>query len=101
VAQAVAEGTPLSDAERRMLSFSESDPEVAVDPALVAALQAEITDEDYEAKIASLIERSWTRDVEADTDARALYRDALMTLSQGDHYLLVMLDRALGRHLRP
>ena len=32
---------------RQMLSFSESDPEVAVDPALVATLQAEISDEDY------------------------------------------------------
>jgi N-acetylglutamate synthase-like GNAT family acetyltransferase len=46
-----------------MLSFSESDPEFAVDAALVEKLQAEISDEDYQANIAGLLERSWKRDV--------------------------------------
>ena len=99
--QAVTEGTPLSDAERQMLSFSESDPEFVVDPALVEKLQAEISDEDYEAKIAGLIERSWKRNVETDSNAGNLYREAFTTLSRGDHYLLIMIDRALRRHLRP
>jgi hypothetical protein len=101
VAQAVREGAPLSDAERQMLSFSESDREFAVDPALVEKLQAEISDEEYEAKISGLIERSWKRDVETDGSAGTLYREAFTTLSQGDHYLLIMLDRALRRRLRP
>lgn len=100
-AQAAREGTPLSDAERQMLSFSESDPEFVVDPALVGKLQAEISDEDYEAKVAGLIERSWKRDVEADSDAGNVYREALTMLSQGDHYLLIMLRRALRKRLRP
>lgn len=100
-AQAVTEGTPLSDAERQMLSFSESDPEFAVDSALVEKLQAEISDEDYEAKIAGLIQRSWKRDVATDSYAGNLYREAFTTLSQGDHYLLLMIARALRRHLRP
>ena len=99
--QAVTEGTPLSDAERQMLSFSESDPEFVVDPALVEKLQAEISDEDYEAKIAGLIERSWKRNVETDSNAGNLYREVFTTLSRGDHYLLIMIDRALRRHLRP
>jgi hypothetical protein len=84
-----------------MLSFSESDPEFVVDPAVVEKLQAEISDEDYEAKIAGLIERSWKRDVEADSNAGNLYRGAFPALSQGDHYPLIMIDRALRRHLRP
>jgi hypothetical protein len=84
-AQAETEGTPLSAAERQMLSFSESDPEFTVDPALVERLQAEISDEDYEAKVAGLIERSWHRDVEADNNAASLYREAYATLNQGDH----------------
>lgn len=99
--QALTEGTPLSDAERQMLSFSESDPEFAGEPALVEKLQAEISDEEYEAKIAGLIERSWKRDVETDANAGKLYREAFTTLSQGDHYLLTMIDRSLRRHLRP
>ena len=64
-------------------------------------LQAEISDEDYEAKVAGLIERSWNRDVETDNNAASLYRKAYATLNQGDHYLLIMIDRALRRHLRP
>ena len=101
IAQAVSEGVPLSDTERRMLSFSESDPEFVVSPGLVEKLQAEISDDAYEAKIAGLIEGVWKRDVESDSNARTVYREAVTILSQGDHYLLVMIDRALRRHLRP
>jgi hypothetical protein len=100
IAQAVTEGTPLSETERQMLSFSESDPQFIVTPGLVEKLRAEISDADYEAKIAGLIERPWKRDVEADSNARNLYRDAFTILNQGDHYLLVMIDRALSRQLR-
>ena len=100
VAQAVADGQPPSEAERYMLSFSESDPEFVVDPALVDQLAEEISDEDYEAKVVGLLERSWTHDVQSDTTARDSYREAYAVLSQGDHYLLVMIDRALGRRLR-
>lgn len=101
IGQAATEGIPLSDAEQRMLSFSESDPEFVVSPGLVEKLQAEISDDAYEAKIAGLIERAWKRDVESDSNARTVYHEAFTVLSQGDHYLLVMIDRALRRHLRP
>jgi hypothetical protein len=59
VKQAVTDGAPLSDAERQMLSLSESDPKFVVSPALVEKLQAEISDEDYETRVASLLDRSW------------------------------------------
>jgi len=55
VAQAATDGIPLSEAERQMLGFSESDPEYVVDPALVDRLEREISDDDYEAKVANLI----------------------------------------------
>jgi hypothetical protein len=67
IAQAAAEGVPLSDAEQRMLGFSESDPEFVVTPGLVEKLQAEMSDEAYEAKIAGLIEGAWQRDVESES----------------------------------
>jgi hypothetical protein len=101
LAQAVSEATPLSDAEQYMLSFSESDPEFVVNPALVDQLAEEISDEEYEAKVVGLLERSWTRDVASDDTARHSYREAYAVLSEGDHYLLVMIDHALGRRLRP
>jgi hypothetical protein len=96
VGQASAEGQPLSDNERWMLRFSESDPEFILDLHRVAQLDAEISDSDYEDKIVGLLERSYQRDASAGTDAQALYREASATLHQGDHYLLIMIDRALG-----
>jgi hypothetical protein len=96
VTQAVHEGSPLTEAERRMLSFSETDPESPVDRALVAQLEAEETDEQYEAKVTALLRRSYRRDVASDAKAGNLYREAHRVLRDGDHYLLVMLDRAFG-----
>lgn len=101
VAQAVREGKPLSDTARQMLGFSESDPEYEVDPALVERLESEISDDAYEAKVAGLLERAWTHDVASDGSARDRYRDAAAVLRQGDHYLAIMIERALGRELRP
>jgi hypothetical protein len=71
-----------------MLSFSESDSEFVVNPALVDQLAEEISDEEYEAKVVGLLERSWTRDVASDDTARHSYRKAYAVLSEGDRYLL-------------
>ena len=101
VAQAAREGQPLSENERWMLSFSESDPELVVDHARVAALAAEISDPDYENKIAGLIERACTADIASSPDALPSYREAFTVLNQGDHYLLIMLKRGLARWVRP
>jgi hypothetical protein len=101
VAQTAAEGRPLSEAERWMLSFSESDPEVVVDSALVERLAAEISDEDYETKITGLIERACERDAASTGGDLRDYREAYDVLNQGDHYLLVMLTPGLSRWLRP
>ena len=84
-----------------MLGFSESDPEYVVDPALVDRLASEISDDDYEAKVAALIKRAWKHDVESDPNARETYREALAVLNEGDHYIVIMIDRALGRESRP
>jgi hypothetical protein len=96
VAQAEAEGQPLSANERWMLRFSESDPDFVVDPARVEHLRREISDNDYEAKVAGLLERCYRRDIGADPRARATYAAAADTLRQGDHYLSIMIERALG-----
>lgn len=100
VAEAEHQGVILSESERRMLSWSELDPEFNVDPTLVEKLAAEISDEEYEAKISRLLDAVYRRDVETDPHARDTYRQAYSVLKQGDHYLLVMIDHALGRRLR-
>jgi len=96
VARAAAEGNPLSSAQRWMLSFSESDPEVAVDPDLVARCEAEISADEYEAKVTGLLQRSYEHDLTSGSVARDLYREAHAKLAEGDHYLLVMVAAALG-----
>jgi hypothetical protein len=101
LAQARTEQVRLSPAEQGMLSWSESDPEFKADPALVEQLAAELSDEEYEAKVAGLLERSYQRDVTSDSSARDRYREAYAILTRGDHYLVVMIRRALGRHVRP
>ena len=101
VAQAAAEGSPLSDAERQMLNFSESDPEFVVDPALIERLEAEISNDAYEVKVAGLVQRSYERDVAYDPAARDTYREAHTALKHGDHYLLIMIDRALASQRHP
>jgi hypothetical protein len=96
VGQARAEMHPLSDNERWMLRFSESDPEFTVDVARVHQFETEIADSDYEHKIAGLLRRAYQQDVSSDRGTEALYREASLTLHQGDHYLLVMIDQVLG-----
>ena len=101
LAKARAEQTRLSPAEQGMLSWSESDPAFTPDPALVEQLATELSDEEYEAKVAGLLSRSYQRDLTSDSAARNRYREAYSVLTRGDHYLVVMIRSALGRYLRP
>ena len=102
VAQARAEGTPLSSAEERMLSWSETepDPDIIIDPGLPAQLASEISDRKYEAKIRGLLARAFAGDIARAPGARAEWKHAIEVLHRGDHYILIMLDAAVGRRLR-
>jgi hypothetical protein len=99
--QARSEGRPLSDDERQMLFFSESDPEFVVDVEMVNRLEAAIPEDEYEAKIAGLFERRFAVDLARDSAALETWRQARAVLSEGDHYLQIMLDRAIARKLKP
>ena len=98
--EAKLEGVTLSKAEEQMLSWSESDPDFRADSALIEQL-TEISDEDYESKMSTLLAGAYRRDLESNPLARDEYRHAYSVLSQGDHYILVMIERSLGRRLRP
>jgi hypothetical protein len=100
LAQARAENVQLSDAERRMLSWSESDPDFIVDHQLPAQLASEMSAEEYERKVAGLLSRRFGVGVGADPAAEAQWRQAAEVLHQGDHYILVMLDEALGSRVK-
>ena len=100
LAQAEYEHMPLSNAERRMLSWSESDPHFTPDPALVDQLSSELSDEQYESKIAGLLARAYERDLKTNAAAKTEYTKAYSVLKQGDHYIVVMIDKSLRRRLR-
>jgi hypothetical protein len=100
IERARSEGVSLSAAERWMLLFSESDPEFDVDPRRVDELASEMSDEDYESKIAGLLERRYAADVATDMGARAVWQQAHSVLAQGDHYIQIMIDRAVGGNLK-
>jgi hypothetical protein len=95
-AQAKREGAPLSSDEEWMLSFSESDPDFDGDYDRAGAFDASVPASEYEAKIAGLALRAYQADFAADRSAYAEYKEAFNVLSQGDHYILIMLEQGLG-----
>ena len=101
VQQAGAEDVPLSANERLMLKWSESAPDSIADPDLVERLAAEISDEDYEDKSTGLLSRCYATEIAVDRGAKKAWAEAFATLNRGDHYVLVMINRALGRQLTP
>jgi hypothetical protein len=101
VEQAEREGVSLSEDERQMLLWSESAPDSVADAALAERLAAEISDADYESKIAGLLTSSFKADTTVDPDAQRTWGSAFSVLSRGDHYVLVMIEKALGTHLKP
>ncbi|MGB2717996.1 MAG: hypothetical protein WBC51_27665 [Vicinamibacterales bacterium] len=101
VQEAQREGVPLSEDERLMLLWSESAPDSVADPALAERLAAKISDAAYESKIVALLRSSFKRDAAVDPAAKEVWGTALSALSRGDHYVLVMINEAIGRHLKP
>ena len=92
------EGVLLSDDERQMLSWSESDPEfvAGMDPDLPTRLAEQISDEEYEAKVAGLLVRAYGEDVSRDPAAAETWRHVQAVLRQGDHYISIMIERAVS-----
>jgi hypothetical protein len=101
VSEAERQGLALSDAERKMLRWSEVEPGCVSGPMATAELAGEVSDDEYEAKISRLLEGAYERDIASDDGTRDAYKRAYSVLKAGDYYLLVMIDRALGRRLRP
>ncbi len=100
LAHAAVLGLPFSAGERYMLSWSESDPHFTQDAALTAAFEHETSEAEFEDKVARMIREAYARDLRSNPTARESWREAYAVLSKGDHYLLVMLRRALGWRLR-
>ena len=90
--QAEREGTPLTKVERKMLYFTEDS---GLSPSMAAVSEEfdrDYDQDDYEEKIGGLVSRLLVRpDATAQQDD---WDDAVLKVCDGDHYLLVLIDRA-------
>lgn len=94
--EAKLEGSPLSEIERKMLYFSETNSGLRDPGKLNAEFERNCDPNAYEQKISSLIRRITVRDQRQDPAAHAAWADAVLKLSDGDYYLLVLIDPNLA-----
>jgi hypothetical protein len=91
VSQAQREGAPLSDVERKMLYFSETSSPSPAMREVNEEFERHYDQEEYERKLARLIRNACRR---LDDGERRRWDAAVNVLRRGDHYVLVILDRA-------
>jgi len=90
VEQAALEGVPLSDLEKRMMYFTETG-DCPEDPiALNETFEAAYDTAEYEAKISKLMHHAYQRIRKENPKALHRWKEAMRTLSKGDHYILVL-----------
>ena len=89
--QAKLDGVQLTDIEIRMLGFTEATAS-ATDLEAAKVFGRDFDDEEYEAKIASLIRRAYERDKQ--NGNLGTWNRALAQIAGRDLYLHVMLERA-------
>src|SRR5258708_854857 len=90
--QAVHDGVPLSDVEKKMFLFSE---ETASEKMQMLAEEFDATcdDADYESKVSKLLKAAFSRDKQT-PDAVAAWKQSLAALRDADFYGLVMVQQA-------
>ncbi len=89
--QADEDGIPLSNLEKRMLSFCEGTAS-AGDMEVAELFENEYDSDAYEARIARLLRRAYQRD--AKLGHKHQWHDAVRALRSEDWYILVMLQQA-------
>ena len=91
--QAALENIPLSDIEKKMMYFTESDATSCDNPVeLNEEFQAQHDTSEYEAKISRLLRHARLRLKEEDPERARDWGKSIHTLRKGDHYILVLWD---------
>jgi hypothetical protein len=99
--QAARENIPLSEIEKKMMYFTESDATSCDNPVeLNDEFEAQYDTAEYEAKISRLLHNAYKRLKVEDPERARDWDQSTRILRTGDHYLLVLLDlRAPNEHL--
>ena len=92
--EAKREGAPLTEVERKMLYFTESGWTLPDIMAVNEEFDREYDQDDYERKIGELVGKIQARDAAQSQQDQATWDDAVAKLSEGDHYLLVLINAA-------
>jgi hypothetical protein len=90
--EAASEGIPLSEIERKMLYFSETDWTLPEMSAVSAEFDRDYDEHRYEQKISVLVSKIKAHQNDHDPDEKETWDAAVDKLSEGDHYLLVLID---------
>lgn len=94
--QAARENMPLSDIEKKMMYFTESDAASCDNPAeLNDDFEAQYETAEYEAKVSRLLHHAYNRLKAEDPERKRNWDQAIRTLRKGDHYFLVLWDLKL------
>jgi hypothetical protein len=90
--QAIRDGVPLSDLEKKMFLFSEG---IASDKmqALAEEFDSTCDDAEYESKVSKLLETAFRSDKQT-PDGVAAWKQSLKALGEEDFYGLVMVEQA-------
>jgi hypothetical protein len=98
--QAQMDNVPLSEVERKMLFFTETEETLPDMLAVNDQFDRECDRSAYESKIAGLAEDTFERLRQESPDGERRWKQAISDLRKEDHYLLVMVDQA-SRSVRP
>lgn len=96
IEQAELEHIPLSDIEKKMLQFTETQPSLPDIYEVNAAFERDYNSDEYEAKVARLLKSARDRDGKQSAAGEQEWKDALDSLREEDHYILVMAGQAFG-----
>ncbi len=95
VEQAQRENVPLSEVERKMLYFTETEETLPDIYEVNAQFDAEYDDSEYERKIAGLLRNAFRRNRKESVEGERQWKHAVADLRKEDHYLIVMIDQSL------
>ena len=89
--QAAFEGVSLSELEKGMMYFTESDASSCGDPIeLNDQFEAQYDTPEYEAKMSALLHHAYSRLRKENLEILGRWAEAMAVLKRGDHYLLVL-----------
>jgi hypothetical protein len=94
-AEAKRQGVPLSEVERKMLYFSETDWTLPGILEVNAEFERDYDEDEYERKICSLGQAIEAQLKNASAEESDLWYEAIRKLTDGDRYLLVLLNPRL------